>query len=202
MVNSEVLLKALNRKGKEHDGKIGKEEVDLVHYDNIQSTGYHGHWRTFEVFQCEVCGAKTNYVHMGGYPGKHLVVVCPGTEYFEHDTLEKLIDKMSELNKRIKLINEGKSNPGIDEKKATGVIEGLDLELLIQMATIENLRHIFIRLSDVVGLDPAQVTEYKTIYAGGARISAHEHLKDAAKFLERIGYSESSAERDYYCRRY
>jgi len=175
---------------------MGKGEVDLVHYDLIFPTGFHGQWRTKEVFRCEVCGAKTNYVHMGGYPGRHLVVVCPGTKYFEHDALEKLVNKMLELDKRIRLFKEGMDNPEVDMKKAMIVIDGLELERLLLKTKIEKARAIFEKVSDVVGLDLAQVKEYEIIYAGGARISPSAHLEDAVILLEGIGYSEYSAEID------
>ncbi len=60
-------------------------------------------FRSLQVFECYVCGALSNEVVMGGWPGYGVRVICPQSSECWHHALEDKINAMDEsLDKKMK----------------------------------------------------------------------------------------------------
>ena len=66
-----------------------KKLYDLRKRDYPNKRG--NHFRSLQVFECWVCGALSNEVVMGGWPGYGIRCICPSaTECWHHDLENKI----------------------------------------------------------------------------------------------------------------
>jgi hypothetical protein len=63
---------------------------DLDKRDYLNKRG--DSFRSLQVSKCWVCGALSNYVIMGGYPGYGVRVICPNSSECWHHELEEKIE--------------------------------------------------------------------------------------------------------------
>ncbi len=53
-------------------------------------------FRSLQIFECETCGAVTNSMLMGGYPGYGLRYYCPNSQENWHKELQEMIKLSSQ----------------------------------------------------------------------------------------------------------
>ncbi len=120
-------------------------------------------WRSLRVYRCEICHAKTNKWHMGGWPGKGPRLSCPGDEYEEHDELESVLERRDELETLFELCN------SIDQEKSQD-LNDLPLLTVLLGEKVERLRKKFSKdVNDVKGVgSDAEIKGYypSTRYSG------------------------------------
>lgn len=73
--------------------KANKETVRLYDLRKSNYPDQRGDvFRSLQVFECWVCGARTNRIVMGGYPGYGVRVICPNSCECWHHVLEHKLD--------------------------------------------------------------------------------------------------------------
>lgn len=121
-------------------------------------------WRSNKIYRCKICHVKTNKWEMGGWPGTHPVILCPGREYIEHDELEDLIKRHQEITRKIEEYK--KLLPELPETKAEdskNLIKNLEAEKTIIEIKIRKIRDKFAKanLNDIEGLpENAEIIDY------------------------------------------
>lgn len=118
-------------------------------------------WRSAEVYECGICGTRTNqWVMGGGYLGMGLGPRhwCEGGAYAEHDDIEKTQEEVAELDTKIKEYS-AEVNLGHIARStraaARELLARLQTECELLQAKVDRLRALFAKkaLHDVEGVD-------------------------------------------------
>lgn len=80
------------------------EAVDMEsNRGSPENAEYGDTWRSTHVYECGICGTKTNRWVLGGYPSRGPRLLCPARDTEEHDELERLHERRLELEERVNL---------------------------------------------------------------------------------------------------
>lgn len=110
------------------------------------------HWRSQQIYKCEVCHAETNYWIIGGWPGMGPRLLCPAqAKYIDrHGILEEKLSEYLNIEGKIKFYKaqiSGKSG------KADNLLAALYEERGILDGYIAKTRSELFRTKNVRGVD-------------------------------------------------
>lgn len=124
-------------------------------------------WRSNQVYECGVCGVKTNKWIMGGWPGMGPRLICPGSSYVEHKRINELFMQMKLVEKKIsdykKMIKNWTKQTKPDEmKKVINMMENLEAEHILLKNEVQDMRSRFKQVSEVkdLSLKKAEIIIY------------------------------------------
>lgn len=129
-------------------------------------------WRSTAIYHCQICFTKTNKWIMGGWPGMGPRILCPAGIYYEHETLDKDLNNLGELEKKLKryeAIGNSRDNDAIQHDVIQQYLQTLRSEQQLLEAVINKLRKKFWKknCNDVEGIEAT--AQIRPFYFGNSR---------------------------------
>ena len=115
-------------------------------------------WRSKQVYQCKVCGSRTNRWHIGGiYGSGGARIICSHYSEPKHDNIERVMNDLAKLKKKIakqkSLMDKfGRKANSKDRKSLAAVLDALNSQKFFLEKDLADKRKRFNGKDDVVGV--------------------------------------------------
>ena len=124
-------------------------------------------WRSKQVYQCKVCGCKTNRFHLGGmYGSGGARIICHHYDTPKHDSIERVMNELAKLKRNIakqKSLMEkfGKKAIAKDRKSMSALLDELSSQKFFLEKDLADKRKRYKGKDDVVGVkaDKSELTQ-------------------------------------------
>lgn len=126
-------------------------------------------WRSDRIYRCEVCHIQTNKWTMG----RGMRIICPGTQYYEHENLEVEVDILKGIEEKIRKYSKIIKDSDIKDDKINNFLENLNAEKKLLIIYVNQIRNLFVGLNDIKGLDENSPIENFYPYV---KFNRKEHL--------------------------